>query len=114
MDVITDGTRLREDTPPVPAASPSSQAVRTLAVTAVYGLSEQGRKLSLLSGGDGRAVQQLTIHVPPNRLHLVSVDAEGVARLRLRPHYELDTNQQVVRTDATPTYDAPPDIETLF
>lgn len=95
-------------------SSPVATADRTLTVTAVYFLSEQGRKLSLLSGGDGRAVQQLPIHVPPNRLHLVSVDADGVARLRLRPHYEVDAHQHVVRTDAPPTYDAPPDLETLF
>ena len=46
-------------------SSPVTAPDRSLAVTAVYCLSEQGRKLSLLSGGDGRAVQQLTIHVPP-------------------------------------------------
>src|SRR5436190_394918 len=115
MDAITDVTGLREDTPPMaPASSPSAQTARTLAVTATYGLSEQGRKLSLLSGGDGRAVQQLIVHVPPNRLHLVSVDADGVARLRLRPHYEYDSRQQVVRLDASPTYDTPPDLATLF
>ena len=114
MDVITDGTRLREETQPAPPASPPSQPGRTLPVTATYGLSEQGRKLSLLSGGDGRAVQQLTVHVPPNRLHLVSVDADGMARLRLRPHYEYDSQQQVVRIEAPPMYDTPPDLETLF
>jgi hypothetical protein len=87
---------------------------RALAVSATYYLSERGRKLSLLAGGDGRALQQLTIEVPINRLHLVSVDSDGVARLKLRPRYELDRDQQVVRIDAPPTFDTPPDLETLF
>jgi hypothetical protein len=95
-------------------SSPVTPADRALVVTAIYCLSEQGRKLSLLSGGDGRAMQQLTVHVPSTRLHLATVDADGVARLRLRPHYEYDANQQVVRIDAPPTYDAPPDLDTLF
>jgi hypothetical protein len=112
MDAMPDVVLLPE--PQMRPDNSSSVPGRTLAVTAVYRLSEQGRKLSLLSGGDGRAVQQLTIHVPPNRLHLVSVDADGVARLRLRPNYEVDAQQHVVRTDAPPTYDAPPDLETLF
>src|SRR5207245_487864 len=72
------------------------------------------RKACLLGGGDGRAVQELAIQVPANRLHLVSVDANGVARLRLRPRYQLDGEQGVTRIDAPPTYDAPPDIEDLF
>ncbi len=83
-----------EQNPRPEASSPSTAAERTLAVTAIYCLSEQGRKLSLLSGGDGRAVQQLAVHVPPNRLHLVSVDADGVARLRLRPHYATTTSNR--------------------
>ena len=83
-------------------------------MTAVYQLSEAGRKASLLAGGDGRALQQPKIQVPPNRLHLVSVDAQGVARLKLRPRFEMDVNQHVVRADAHPTYDAPPTLEDLF
>jgi hypothetical protein len=49
---------------------------RTLTVTAVYHLSEEGRKASLLDGGDGRAVQEIKVAVPTNRFHLVSVDAD--------------------------------------
>src|SRR5947208_8795218 len=86
---------------------------RTLAVTATYLLSEEGRKASLLTGGDGRAVQQLTLQVPANRLHLVAVDPNGIARLKLQPRYYPD-DDGVVRLDAPPTYDAPPDLETLF
>ena len=89
-------------------------ATRTLTVTATYLLSEEGRKASLLDGGDGKAVQQLSLQVPANRLHLVSVDANGVARLKLRPRYQLDGDNSIVRVDAAPTYDAPPDIEELF
>ncbi len=85
-----------------------------LAVHATYLLSEEGRKASLLVGGDGRALQQLTVHVPAARLHLVHVDADGVARLKLRPRYELGADHRVTRIDVSPTYDAPPDIEELF
>jgi hypothetical protein len=41
-----------------------------LKVTATYLHSEEGRKTSLLAGGNGRAVQEITIHVTANRLHL--------------------------------------------
>jgi hypothetical protein len=93
---------------------PTGDSGRALAVKATYLLSEEGRKASLLAGGDGRAVQDLTVQVPANRLHLVSVDADGIARLKLRPSYRLDGEQSVVRVDSPPTYDAPPDIEELF
>jgi hypothetical protein len=98
----------------VPSASAIPNATKTLTVTATYLLSEEGRKASLLDGGDGKAVQQLSLEVPANRLHLVSVDAQGVARLKLRPRYQLDGDRGIVRIDAAPTYDAPPDVEELF
>lgn len=110
MDVISPFAHQRDDS----LASPPADPNRALAVTATYLLSEDGRKASLLAGGDGRALQQLTIQVPATRLHLVHVDTEGVARLKLRPRYELGSDQQVVRTDAPPTYDTPPDLEALF
>src|SRR5919204_6491430 len=91
--------------------SPAQDLGRTLRVTATYLLSEEGRKASLLSGGDGKALQQLSISVPANRLHLVSVDANGVARLKLRPRYQLDGENGILRIVAAPTYDAPPDVE---
>jgi hypothetical protein len=87
---------------------------RTLTVTAVYHLSEEGRKASLLDGGDGRAVQEIKIAVPTNRFHLVSVDADGAARLRLQPRYFLDDEQNVRRSDGPPVYDAPPSPEDLL
>jgi hypothetical protein len=37
-----------------------------------------------------------------------------VARLKLRPRYQLDVKNGIVRIDAAPTYDAPPDVEELF
>src|SRR4051794_2730185 len=41
-----------------PGPSPDSEpAPRALAVCALYHLSETGRKISLLEGGDGRAIQ---------------------------------------------------------
>ena len=79
---------------------------RTLTATAVFHLSEEGRKASLLDGG-GRAVQEVKVAVPTNRFHLVSVDGDGVARLKLQPRHFLDDDQNVVRNDAPPTYDAP-------
>jgi hypothetical protein len=93
---------------------PRATTARTLPVTAIYWLSENGRKAALLAGQDGRARQTITIDVPLARLHLVSVDDAGIARLKLRPRYERDTEQRVVRFDTAPTYDAPPTTEDLF
>src|SRR5262245_41915764 len=86
----------------------------TLTVAAVYHLSEAGRKASLLAGGDGKAVQRLALHVPSTRLHLVSVDVHGVARLKLHPRFERVDGQEVVRRTDLPTYDTPPSTEDLF
>jgi len=93
---------------------PKVGASRTLEVTATYVLTEEGRKESLLRGGDGRAVQEMVVQVPDNRLHLVTVDANGVARLKLRPRYSRGDDQRVVRIDSPPEYDAPPSTEDLF
>lgn len=94
--------------------TPGPEVARTLSVTASYLLSEDGRKASLLAGGDGRAVQQIPLQVPANRLHLVSVDKQGVARLKLRPRFERDSERGVVRVDASPIYDAPPTVDDLY
>jgi len=111
METLTTRTPLdAEDRIATARTDPS----RTLTVTATYVLSEEGRKVSLLTGGDGRAVQQLTLQVPANRLHLVAVDPNGVARLKLQPRYHRDREECVVRLDTPPTYDAPPDLEALF
>ena len=99
------------------AASESLRPVastQVLSVTAVYNLSEAGRKASLLAGGDGRGRQQLSVQVPTTRLHLVAVDVNGVARLKLQPRFELAADQRVVRHDNPPAYDVPPTIEDLF
>src|SRR5713101_9242233 len=85
---------LVSDAPPLKA-----DRGRTLTVEALYTLSESGRKASLLNGGNGRAVQQLTVDVPANRLHLVTVDAEGVARLKLRPRYDVKPDGHVVQIE---------------
>jgi hypothetical protein len=92
---------------PVPSAP-------ALSASAIYHLSEAGRKASLLAGGDGRGLQRLLLQVPTTRLHLVAVDVNGVARLKLQPRFELVDGQRVVRHDGPPTYDAPPTIEDLF
>ena len=93
---------------------PRRDTGRTLMVTAVYHLSEEGRKASLLDGGDGRAVQEVKMSVPTNRFHLVSVDADGAARLKLQPRYFLDAEQNVRRSDGPPVYDVPPSPEDLL
>ena len=95
------------------ASPPGADAARTLTATASYLLSEAGRKASLLSGGDGRSVQQISLQVPSNRLHLVSVDRQGVARLKLRPRFEMD-GAGIVRIDTAPMYDAPPTVDELY
>lgn len=89
-------------------------APKSLSATATFILSEEGRKVSLLAGGDGKAVQAVALDVPASRLHLVAVDRQGVARLRLRPRFELDANQRVVRLDSPPAFDAPPAPEDLL
>ena len=63
-------TRLAERHPATVSmvSTPGPEVARTLSVTAIYLLSEDGRKASLLAGGDGRAVQQIAIQVPANRL----------------------------------------------
>ncbi|MBW8713195.1 MAG: hypothetical protein JF632_03825, partial [Acidobacteria bacterium] len=111
MDTVTAISERRLEAVPT-AAGPAS--TKMLTVTATYLLSEEGRKASLLDGGDGKAVQQLSLPVPANRLHLVTVDPHGVARLKLRPQYRLDGDNGIVRVDAAPTYDAPPEVEELF
>jgi hypothetical protein len=109
-------TRLAERQPVAVSVmpTPGPEVARTLSVTATYLLSEDGRKASLLAGGDGHAVQQIPLEVPANRLHLVSVDKQGVARLKLRPRFERQEDTGIVRIDAAPMYDAPPSIDDLY
>src|SRR5437870_2260435 len=95
-------------------AARRDRSSQTLIVTATYRLSEEGRKASLLAGGDGRVVQQITVQVPTNRMHLVHVDHDGVARLKLSPRYFLNSGQQVVRNDDPPMFDSVPSIDDLF
>lgn len=113
MDTATVSV-LRRPEPISDAASPKSDAGRKLTVKAAFTLSEGGRKASLLNGGDGRALQQLEVDVPTNRLHLVNVDGEGSAQLKLRPRYDVKPNGHVVQIDTPPVYDRPPTIEELF
>jgi len=91
-------------------AVPSSQ---TLTVSAVYHLSEAGRKASLIAGGDGKGIQRLTVQIPATRLHLITVGLSGQARLKLQPHFER-IDGQVVRRDGPPVFDAPPTLDELF
>jgi hypothetical protein len=99
---------------PRPAGTAPSSEARTLRVTAIYTLSESGRKASLLAGGNGRAEQTIDLDVPGNRLHLVAVDADGHAGLKLRPRYDTRPDGRIARIDASPVYDAPPSIDDLL
>lgn len=87
--------------------------VPTLSVAAVYQLSEAGRKASLMEGGNGKAMQRLTVAVPSNRLYLVTVGVSGQARLKLQPHFER-VDGDVARHDTPPVFDAPPSLDDLF
>lgn len=113
METVTRFAERHTGSMPMPSP-PGPEAARTLSATASYLLSEDGRKASLLAGGDGRAVQQIALQVPATRLHLVSVDKQGVARLKLRPRFDTDGDERIVRIDAAPIYDAPPSIEDLY
>ena len=87
---------------------------KTLRVAAMYVLSENGRKASLMAGGNGRAEQVIDVEVPTNRLHLVTVDLDGNARLKLRPRYETKPDGRVVKIDNPPLFDVPPSLDELF
>ena len=52
--------------------------------------------------------------LPATRLHLVRVDATGVARLKLRPQFQLSADQRIVLVDERPVYDHPPTLDELL
>jgi hypothetical protein len=116
LDKIAAGELLgrRQDMATNQLLSHALEQQRTLKAIVQYQLSEDGRKASLLAGGDGRMTQTLTIDVPVNRLHLVEVNEQGSARLKLRPRFELDAEQRIVRKDSMPLFDAPPSIDDLY
>jgi hypothetical protein len=91
-----------------------SDAVQKLTVKAIFWLSESGRKSSLLAGRDGRELQAIDVDVPANRLHLVVVDPDGKARLKLRPRYDVRPDGRVVQISTPPVYDSAPTIDELF
>ena len=91
-----------------------TDAVQKLTVKAIFLLSESGRKASLLAGGDGRELQAIDVDVPANRLHLVVVDPDGKARLKLRPRYDVRPDGRIVQISTPPVYDRAPTIDELF
>jgi hypothetical protein len=113
MELVTNAPSGAADQTVI-GASRNQAPPKSLTATATFILSEAGRKASLLAGGDGKALQTLTLNVPAGRLHLLSVDRQGVARLRLRPRFELDGEQRVIRVDSSPAFDAPPNPEELL
>lgn len=94
--------------------APRADAARKLTVKAIFLLSESGRKAALLAGADGRELQTIDVDVPANRLHLVTVDPDGKARLKLRPRYEVRPDGRVVQISTPPVYDRSPTIDELF
>jgi hypothetical protein len=114
MDTALQPASRRSESPLHVIGTRPSASTQSLGAIASYRLSEAGRKASLLSGGNGREEQELSIEIPLTRLHLVHVDPNGVARLKLRPRFEIDGNQRVTRLDAPPVYDVPPTIDGLF
>jgi hypothetical protein len=96
------------------ALDSSTEVGRTLKAVAIYQLSEAGRKASLLAGGNGRMTQNVKIDVPVSRLHLVEVDEQGSACLKLRPKYVVDAAERIVCIDSIPLFDKPPSIDELF
>lgn len=90
METALHPAAARQPDAAVPALGPSRpSSVHSVSVTATYRLSEAGRKASLLTGGSGRQRQQVVLDVPVARMHLVHVDPNGTARLKLRPRFEL-------------------------
>lgn len=115
MDAIAHAATRRLESPLHAVEPPKSvESPRTLSVTADYRLSEAGRKASLLSGGNGHAEQRVKIAVPLTRLHLVHVDNNGVARLKLRPQFRANPDHRIVKIKFAPVYDHPPTIDELF
>src|SRR5215213_9779 len=118
MDAIAHAATRRLDSSLHAVATPTPvipvESVRTLSVTADYRLSEVGRKASLLNGGNGRAEQRVKVAVPLTRLHLVHVDANGIARLKLRPQFKMSADHRVIKIKLAPVYDHPPTIDELF
>jgi hypothetical protein len=115
MDAIAHAATRRLESSLHAVETPKAvESTRTLSVTADYRLSEAGRKASLLSGGNGHAEQRVKIAVPLTRLHLVYVDNNGVARLKLRPQFKLNTDQRIVKIKFAPVYDHPPTLDELF
>ena len=115
MDAIAHAATRRLESPLHAVEPPKPmERTRTLPVTADYRLSEAGRKASLLSGGNGHAEQRVKIAVPLTRLHLVHVDNNGVARLKLRPQFRPNPDHRIVKIKFAPVYDHPPTIDELF
>lgn len=118
MDAIAHAATRRLDSSlhavGIPSPAIPVESGRTLSVTADYRLSEAGRKVSLLNGGNGHAEQRVKVAVPLTRLHLVHVDNNGVARLKLRPQFRMSPDQRVIKIKLAPVYDHPPTINELF
>ena len=56
----------------------------------------------------------MKIAVPLTRLHLVHVDNNGLARLKLRPQFKPNTDHRIVKIKFALVYDHPPTLDELF
>ena len=112
MDTVTAISERRLEALPDPLRAPA--ATKMLTVTATYLLSEEGARHRSSMAVTAKQCNSSRCRCQANRLHLVSVDAHGVARLKLRPRYQLDGDNGIVRIDTAPTYDKSPDVEELF
>ena len=81
MDNVAIVTERQPDTTGQGMSMSLGGVTRTLTVTATYLLSEDGRKTSLLMGGDGREVQQLAIDVLAGRQVKLDVEPRSLAVL---------------------------------
>lgn len=61
-----------------------------------YLLSEEGRKKSLLAGGDGKEVQMVVTDITPELLELARVNADGTVILKLTGYMVLDVEIEMV------------------
>jgi len=89
-------------------------STRPITATAVYYLSERGRKDALVQGISAEARQSLHLTVPPEDVELLHVTPGGAAFLALTPRYETLPDGRYVRFDDPPVFDHVPTADELL
>ncbi len=92
----------------------SPQTPPTISVTATILLSPNGRRASLLAGGDGRRLQRRTVQISAQDIELVRVNRRGEATLMLTPQIVATPDGQLRRTRQVPEYDTVPSEEQVL